>query len=136
MKCLVTGGSGFIGSNLVDRLVDLGHEIVVIDNFSAECNDQFFINKVGGVAYYKEDIRNYDRTERFFKGVDYVFHLAAESRIGPTMRDPQKACNVNFIGTCNVLQAARKYGVKKVVYSSTSMLWPKERSTASGDDAP
>ena len=120
MNCLVTGGSGFIGSNLVDRLVELGHKVTVIDNFSAECNDEFYINKVGGCFYLKEDICNYDRIEHYFKDIDWVFHLAAESRIGPTMRDPQKACEVNFVGTCNVLQAARKHGVKKVVYSSTS----------------
>ena len=121
MKSLVTGGCGFIGSHVVARLVDdFGHEVIVIDNLSAECNEEFFKNDSDLVKYYEEDICDYSRIEQLFEGLDYVFHLAAESRIGPTLEDPQKACMVNFLGTCNVLQAARKHAVRRTVYSSTS----------------
>ena len=117
-KCLVTGGCGFIGSHIVDKLIALGNEVVVIDNRSAESNDKFFENPKA--RYFPFSITEYNHILHLFKGVDYVFHLAAESRIQPTLERPQDACMVNFIGTCNVLQAARVHKVKRVLYSSTS----------------
>jgi len=116
-KAIVTGGSGFIGSNLVDKLVEMDWDVLVIDNQSA-ANDVFYKNEKA--AYYGLNVNDYDSIAHLFKGIDYVFHLAAESRIGPCVEDPVLACNTNVIGTCNVLQAARVHGVKKVVYSSTS----------------
>jgi len=118
MKSLVTGGCGFIGSHIVDELISSGHEVVVIDNESAESNEKFYKNKKA--KYYKYDIIDYDSIESLFEDVDYVFHLAAESRIQPTLERPQDACMTNFYGTCNVLQASRKYKIKRVIYSSTS----------------
>lgn len=118
MKALVTGGCGFIGSNLVDRLISDGWEVLVIDNESAESNDVFFKNDKA--EYYKLDINEYEKISPLFEGVDYVFHMAAESRIGPCIENPALACQTNVIGTCNVLQSARLKNVKKVVYSSTS----------------
>ena len=118
MKSLVTGGCGFIGSHIVDELISLGHEVTVIDNESAESNEVFYKNKKA--KYYKYDISDYALIEPLFEGVDYVFHLAAESRIQPTLERPQDACMTNFYGTCNVLQASRKHKIKRVVYSSTS----------------
>lgn len=119
-KVLVTGGCGFIGSNLVDRLVIEGHQVTVIDNLSADSNDKFYFNESPQVTYVHENILNADIVDAHTAGCDHVFHLAAESRIGPTLEDPAKACHVNFVGTCNVLQAALKHKVKSVVYSSTS----------------
>ena len=118
VKSLVTGGCGFIGSHIVDKLVAVGHEIVVIDNESAESNDKFFHNN--NAQYTKVSIADYDAIEPLFQDVDYVFHLGAESRIQPTLERPQDACITNFVGTCNVLQAARTHKIKRVMYSSTS----------------
>jgi len=118
MKSLVTGGAGFIGSNLVDKLIELGHEVIVIDDESATSNDQFYYNEKA--KYVKEDIAEYGLVRRFFDGVDYVFHLAAESRIQPTIENPILAVRTNVLGTATVLQCAREAGVKKVMYSSTS----------------
>lgn len=118
MKAIVTGGAGFIGSHIVDKLVELAYDVIVIDDESAECNDVFYKNPKA--EYNKIDICEYEKILPLFEGVDYVFHLAAESRIQPTLLRPQRACQVNIVGTCNVLQAARMHGVKKVVYSSTS----------------
>ena len=118
LKSLVTGGCGFIGSHIVDELISRGHDVVVVDNESAESNDTFFHNEKA--TYHKSDIADYNSIEPLFKEVDYVFHLAAESRIQPTLERPQDACVTNFVGTCNVLQASRLHGVKKVMYSSTS----------------
>lgn len=117
-KAIVTGGNGFIGSNLVDRLIDLGAEVIVIDDNSAECNEKFYYNKKA--KNYKIDICDFDKIEPLFKDVDVVFHLAAESRIQPAILNPTKAAEVNVVGTCNILQAARINNVKRVIYSSTS----------------
>ncbi len=118
MKALVTGGAGFIGSNLVDKLVELGHEVVVIDNESAESNEQFYWNDKA--QNYKYDIRDYANTRPLYDGVDFVFHLAAESRIQPAIENPIEAVSLNSVGTCTVLQCSREAGVKRVMYSSTS----------------
>ena len=124
-KSLVTGGCGFIGSHVVDALMAKGHEVIVIDDKSAESNDKFFENpKVyeSGfkASYFDCSITDYEKIAPLFTGVDYVFHLGAESRIQPTLERPQDACMTNFVGTCNVLQAARAHAVKRVMYSSTS----------------
>ena len=118
MKALVTGGAGFIGSNLVDRLVDMNWEVVVIDNETADCNEEFYWNS--NADNHKLDICDYEFTKNLYDGVDYVFHLAAESRIQPAILNPIEAVTKNCVGTCTVLQCSREAGVKKVIYSSTS----------------
>jgi UDP-glucose 4-epimerase len=117
-KILVTGGCGFIGSNLVDELVKQKNHVIVIDNLSAESNEKFYFND--NASYIHEDILNFSAVKEAMKGCDRVFHLAAESRIGPSIENPAKACQVNVVGTCNVLTAARDLSVKSFIYSSTS----------------
>ena len=118
MKCLVTGGAGFIGSNLVDKLVDLDYEVVVIDNESADQNEIFYWNK--DAINYRYDICDYNKIESLFLGVDCVFHLAAQSRIQPSIINPEKTFKVNCNGTLNVLKASVENGISKFIYSSTS----------------
>ena len=118
MKVLVTGGAGFIGSNLVDRLVFDGHEVTVIDNESADSNEQFYWNR--DAKNYKYDVRDYDKVYPLFEGQDVVFHLAADARIQPSIKFPLKTLNNNIIGTATVLECSRMNGIKRVVYSSTS----------------
>lgn len=118
MKSLVTGGAGFIGSNLVDRLLGLGHEVVVIDNEYSDVHEQFYWNDAA--QNYKHDIRDYEKTRPLYDGVDYVFHIAAEARIQPAIENPIEAVSINSVGTVTVLQCAREAGVKRVMYSSTS----------------
>ena len=118
MKALVTGGAGFIGSNLVDKLLEMNHEVVVIDNQSAECNEQFYWNSKAN--NHRLDICNYESTRSLYDGIDFVFHLAAESRLQPAILNPIEAVTKNVVGTCTVLQCAREAGVKSVIYSSTS----------------
>ena len=117
-KSLVTGGAGFIGSHIVDKLVELGHEVIVIDNESAESNEEFYWNDKA--QNHKHDIRDYENTRPLYEGVDYVFHTAAEARIQPAILNPIEAVSINCVGTVTVLQCAREAGVKKVMYSSTS----------------
>jgi UDP-glucose 4-epimerase len=117
-KSLVTGGAGFIGSNLVDRLLEMGHEVVVIDNEYSDAHDQFYWNDKA--QNYKYDIRDYENTRPLYDGVDYVFHIAAEARIQPAIENPIEAVSINSVGTVTVLQCAREARVKRVMYSSTS----------------
>ena len=117
-KSLVTGGAGFIGSNLVDLLLELGHEVVVIDNEYSDAHDHFYWNDKA--QNYKYDIRDYENTRPLYDGVDYVFHIAAEARIQPAIENPIEAVSINSVGTVTVLQCSREAGVKRVMYSSTS----------------
>lgn len=118
MKFLVTGGAGFIGSNLVDSLLSQGHSVIVIDNESSDAHDHFYWNDKS--ENHKLDICDYEKIFPLFKDVHCVFHIAAEARIQPAILDPAKAVKTNVLGTCNVLQAAREQKVKRVIYSSTS----------------
>lgn len=117
-KCLVTGGAGFIGSNLVDKLIDLGHEVIVIDNESSTSNDMPYWNDKA--KNYKYDICDYEKTRKLYNGIEYVFHMAAETRIKETIDNPIKASKTNFLGTNIVLECSKEANVKRVIYSSTA----------------
>lgn len=125
-KCLVTGGAGFIGSNLVDKLIQLGHDVIVIDNESAIVHEQFYWNPLA--INYKVDICDYDIIRPLFDNVDYVFHLAAEARIQPSINNPLLAIKTNVLGTGNVLQCAKEANIKKLIYSTTSSYYGKKNS--------
>ena len=123
MKVLVTGGCGFIGSHVVDKLYDLGHEIIVIDDLSAPENDKFYFHHDRGrVSYFKKDVTKEDCAFAFFD-VDIVFHLAARSRIQPTIGAPNECFEVNVVGTQRVLEWSRMNSVKRIIYSGTSSLY-------------
>jgi UDP-glucose 4-epimerase len=102
----------------VDELINRGHQVMVIDNESSDAHDQFYYNNDAEYIWY--NIADYHSIEHLFRGVDYVFHLAAEARIQPAIENPTLAVRTNVAGTCNVLQASRHHGVKRVMYSSTS----------------
>ena len=114
---IVTGGAGFIGSHIVEKLKRLDHMVVVIDNEYSD-NDNFHWRK--DTLNVNIDITDYKALKKACTGADYIFHCAAEARIGPAIKNPVNAVNINTIGTCNVLQCAREVGAKKVLYSSTS----------------
>lgn len=118
MKVIVTGGAGFIGSNIVDTLIYMGYEVIVIDNESAICHENFYWNP--NAHNYKFDICDYENIRPLFDGVDYVFHLAAEARIQPSLLNPLLTVKTNSLGTSTILQCSREAGVKRVIYSSTS----------------
>lgn len=116
MKFLVTGGAGFIGSHIVDALIDDGHEVLIIDDLSfgkkANLNPK--------ARFYQFDISDELKIEPLFEGVDGVFHAAALARIQPSFQNPDRYFSVNAIGTRNILLVAKKHGVKRVVYSASS----------------
>mgnify|MGYP003120352996 FL=1 len=117
-KVLVTGGAGFIGSHIVDRLLEEGSHVIVVDNESTDSHETFNWNN--DAENYLVDINDYETLNPLMKDVDEVFHLAAEARIQPAIQNPILAVTTNVVGTCNVLQSARENSVKRVVYSSTS----------------
>jgi UDP-glucose 4-epimerase len=126
---LITGGCGFIGSHIVDKLHTLGHHVIVIDDLSAPQNEDFYYHKdVANVKYHIKDISKDDCSE-YFSGVDYVFHLAARSRIQPTIGSPNECFKVNVVGTQRVLEWSRLNGIKRVIYSGTSSLYGKQNTT-------
>jgi UDP-glucose 4-epimerase len=124
MNCLVTGGAGFIGSNLVDKLIELGHKVICIDNESAECHEQFYWNPKAN--NYKYDICDYEKIAHLFNGIDYVFHVASDARIQPAILNPRKSIESNAVGTANVIELARINKVKRFIYSSTSSAYGKK----------
>ena len=114
---IVTGGAGFIGSHIVEKLKQLDHMVVVVDNEYSD-NDNFHWRK--DTLNVDIDITDYKGLKNAFTGADYVFHLAAEARIQPAVLNPIEAVSINSVGTCTVLQFAREAKVKRVIYSSTS----------------
>ena len=117
---LVTGAAGFIGSNLVEHLLDQGHSVVCVDNESANNEKFHWSHENGMVINVRGDITDYKFMKNVFSGVDYVFHLAAESRLQSAIQNPIEAVKKNCVGTTVMLQCAREAGVKRFVYSSTS----------------
>lgn len=118
MKILITGVAGFIGSNLADRLLAEGHEVVGIDNLIQGLETQ--IPK--GVIFHKADVRSKD-IHPLFEGTDFVFHFAAKASIPDCQGDPLGAAETNIFGTINVLEAAKKAKVKGFIYSETSAVY-------------
>ena len=115
-KVVVTGGSGFIGSHVVDALVEEGYEVHVIDNLSGGRND-----KLNPMAFYHiKDLRKIEDLLEVFSGAKFVFHLAAMPRVQYSIENPFETNDANVNGTLNVLIASQKCGVKRVVYSASS----------------
>jgi len=134
MKALVTGGAGFIGSHVVSRLLHEGwEEVIVIDNESSTCNEEFFWYTDKESRNYQYDIADYDNTRPLYDSVDVVFHLAAEARIQPAIENPLLAVKTNALGTATVLQCAREAGVKRVLYSSTSSAYGRNEPPCQDD---
>jgi len=120
MKILVTGGCGFIGSHLVEELLKYGHQLVVVDDCSAN-NDKFTF--FDGVEYHKFSICDEQSLNKVSLGCNFCFHLAAESRLQDSINNPKRAVEVNVGGTLNVLESCRKNNIDGLVMSSTSSIY-------------
>lgn len=120
-KTIVTGGAGFIGSHLVDRLLNDGHEVVVLDNFSTGRLQNLSHHKGNGrLQVIKADIVEFHEIEKYFDGIEWVFHIAALADIVPSIKAPYEYHRSNVDGTVSVLEASRKYGVKRFIYAASS----------------
>ena len=130
MKILVTGGGGFIGSHLCEKLVCEGHSVIVVDNFSIgrRSNLREIKNKI---KIFNRNIANYNSIKSLFKNVDCVFHLAALADIVPSIENPDEYYNTNVTGTYNVLKLSLKNNVKRFIYSASSSCYgiPKQYPT-------
>ncbi len=121
MKALITGGAGFIGSHLVERLIKDGHQVVVLDNFITGRKENLTHIKNSNLSIIAADISIPNRAFRdYFKSVTWVFHLAALADIVPSIVNPHLYHKVNVNGTVNVLETARSAGVKKLIYAASS----------------
>jgi UDP-N-acetylglucosamine/UDP-N-acetyl-alpha-D-glucosaminouronate 4-epimerase len=135
LKVLVTGGAGFIGSNLVRALLQRGDEVRVLDNFSngyranlAELEDD--------VVVVEGELRSYERVHAATRGTELVFHLGALGSVPRSVQDPLTSSAVNVEGTLNVLLAARDEGVRRVVFSSSASVYGSSRTLPTSEAEP
>jgi len=124
MRVLVTGGAGFIGSNLVDKLIDDGHEVIIFDDLSTGREEN--INSKAKLFRFdisKEEFFDIPIMGDIMTGVDVVFHLAAKARVQPSIENPIEFHKVNVNGTLNLLKACVDYNVKRFIFSSSSSVY-------------
>ena len=124
MRALVTGGAGFIGSHIVDRLLNDGHEVVVLDNFST--GHRRNLTGHDALTIVEGDISNYDTVKRCMKNIDWVFHKAAVASVPKTVKDPIGSSAINYQGTLHLLEAARNNNVKRFIFASSAALYGNE----------
>ncbi|MCU0639737.1 MAG: SDR family NAD(P)-dependent oxidoreductase, partial [Candidatus Krumholzibacteria bacterium] len=135
-KYLVTGGAGFIGSNIAEELVRMGEETVVFDNLSTG-HERNLEHIIDDIVFIKGDIRNPDEVGKALSGVDYVLHQAALASVPRSIEDPVLVNDVNVRGTLNVLEQARNAGVKCLVYAASSSAYGEtEKLTKTEDIVP
>jgi UDP-glucose 4-epimerase len=132
-RVLVTGGGGFIGSNLVRALIERGDEVRVLDNFST--GNRANLEGVD-VEVIEGELRSYERVHNAVRGTEIVFHLGALGSVPRSVQDPLTSSAVNVEGTLNVLLAARDEGVRRVVYSSSSSVYGPRRELPVTEDMP
>jgi nucleoside-diphosphate-sugar epimerase len=130
-RALVTGGAGFIGSNLVRALLERGDEVRVLDNFSTGNR----ANLAGlDVAIVEGELRSYERVHNAVRGTEIVYHLGALGSVPRSVQDPLTSSAVNIEGTLNVLLAARDEGVRRVVFSSSASIYGSSRQMPTSED--
>ena len=134
-RSIITGGAGFIGSNLTDHLVRIGHKVIVLDNFVSGKKSNLSHHRKQDVKIIKIDISKSKNLDKYFKGVHYVFHFAALAQIIPSIKNPKKYFKNNVIGTLRVVEAAKRAKIKKFVYAASSSCYgtPKKLPTSEKD---
>jgi UDP-glucose 4-epimerase len=132
MKALVTGGAGFIGSNIVNALLKLGHEPIVLDDLSSGYRE----NLVAGVSSVEGDVRDLAAVARAMAGCGVVFHLAASVGNVRSIEHPQMDASINVLGTLNVLEAARACRIDRVVFSSSAGIFGELKTLPISEDHP
>lgn len=134
MKVLVTGGAGFIGSNLVKALIEQGDDVTVIDNLMS--GYQSNLDALKNMHFIKGDVRDAELLDKIMKGIEVVYHLAASVGNKRSIDDPISDADINVLGTIRVLEAARKYGVRKIVTSSSAGIFGELKILPIKEDHP
>lgn len=137
MKCLVTGGAGFIGSNLVDRLLQRGHAVVAYDNFST--GQARFLEQAAAQPNFtlvRGDLLDLSALTAAMTGADFVFHLAANADVRFGTEHPRKDLEQNTIATFHVLEAMRATGTHRIAFSSTGSIYGEPAVFPTPEDAP
>src|SRR5437016_5782971 len=137
MRAVVTGGAGFIGSNLVDRLLQVGHHVVAFDNFSTGHRE--FLEDARKSAQFtliEGETLDPDALARAFRAADCVFHLAANADVRHGTEHPDRDLQQNIIATFNVLEAMRATGVRRLAFASTGSIYGEPRVFPTPEDAP
>jgi UDP-glucose 4-epimerase len=137
MKVLVTGGAGFLGSHLVDALVAAGDEVVVVDNlFRGSLANIDPPVRMGDMRFVEADIRDYDAVLEAARGIEVVYHLAAQSNVIGAIKDTDYSFSTNVAGTYNVLKASASTGVRRLVFSSSREVYGEPDSIPVPESAP
>jgi UDP-glucose 4-epimerase len=132
LQSLVTGGAGFIGSNIVKRLLAQGKQPVVLDDLSSGYEE----NLLPGVKFIRGDVRDRDAVAKAMAGCGTVLHLAASVGNKRSIDDPLTDASINMIGTLNVLEAARQHGIKRIVFSSSAGIFGELKTLPIAEDHP
>jgi UDP-glucose 4-epimerase len=137
LRCLITGCAGFIGSNLTDRLLAAGHEVVGYDNFSTG-REQFLASARAAASFQlvRGDVLDTAALAKAMRGAECVFHLAANADVRSGTAHPHKDLEQNTVGTHSVLEAMRHAGVRKIVFSSTGSVYGEAAVIPTPEDAP
>jgi len=130
MKIIVTGGAGFIGSHLTDKLIQENNQVIVIDNLSTGRKE----NLNPKADFYNLDINDFEKISPFFENIDWVFHLAAIPRVPVSIKDPINTCRTNILGAINVFKAASENKVKRVVFASSSSVYGNQKDLPLKED--
>ncbi len=137
MKYLVTGGAGFIGSNIVQELLKQKHEVVVLDNFATGKRENILpLMKDPNITMIEGDLRSFHIVRSAVKGVDYILHQGALPSVPRSINDPITSNDVNILGMLNILEAAKEFGVKRVVCASSSSIYGNSESLPKVESMP
>ncbi len=137
MKTIVTGGAGFIGSHLTELLLEKGHSVLVLDNFiTGRPENLSHLKNDPNLRVVQLDISEFDKIKDYFKGIDWVFHLAALADIVPSVKEPLKYHKSNVDGTVSVLESAKQAGVKRFIYAASSTCYGIAETFPTPETAP
>ena len=133
MRCLVTGGAGFIGSHLVEGLLERGHSVRVVDNFLTGKRENL-ARVVSKIELVEGDIRDFSLCQKITREIDWVFHQAALPSVPRSVEDPGLSNEINVTGTLNLLIAAREAAVKKFIFASSSSVYGDDQNLPKRED--
>lgn len=133
-RILVTGGAGFIGSHLVEYLIDHNYSVTVLDNCLNGC--KIPDNIISKIHFIHGDVRSYETVKKAVQQVEYIIHLAAMVGVEDVINQPMETIEIETLGTLNIVQAASEYGIKKIIYASSSAVYKNTLGESSQENDP